>query len=169
MCQALANFARLLATQVLEPESFTPFLSCQLIALNKRPGVRPIGVCKVTRRIVAKAIRDDIEEKCGYLEKCSGFPAGLGAAIHAMQEIQSDKSTEGILLVDARNAFNNLNRKAALHYVRHLCPALATCLLNCYQVPCRLFVAGGGELASEEGTAQGYPWQCLFMLLPHCH
>ena len=56
MCQALANFARLLATESLKPESLVPFLSCRLIALDKRPGVRPIGVCKVARRIVSKAI-----------------------------------------------------------------------------------------------------------------
>ena len=30
-------------------------------------------------------------------------------------------------------------------------------LTNCYQVPLRLFVAGGGEILSKEGTTQGDP------------
>ena len=136
MCAALANFARLLATQELNPSTLSPFLVCQLIALDKRPGVRPIGVCDVARRIVAKAILQvvdrDIEEACGYLQKCSGLPAGLEAAVHAMQEIHDDESTEGVLFVDAKNAFNSLNRAAALHNVRHICPALGMVLQNYY-------------------------------------
>ena len=169
MCQALSNFARLLATQLLEPSALVPFLSCRLIALDKRPGVRPIGVCEVIRRITSKAILKvvghDVEEACGYLQKCSGSPAGLEAAIHAMQNIYEDDSTEGILMVDARNAFNSLNREAALHNVQYLCPALSTCLHNCYQAPARLFVSGGGELASREGVTQGDPLSMPFYAL----
>ena len=76
-----------------------------------------------------------------------------------------DESTEGILLVDAKNAFNSLNREAALHNVQYLCPVLSTCLRNCYQTPSRLFVSGGGELASREGTTQGDPLSMPFYAL----
>ena len=169
MCADLTNFARLLATQELNPSTLSPFLACRLIALDKRPGVRPIGVCDVARRIVAKAILQvvdrDIEEACGYLQKCSGLPAGLEAAVHAMQEIHDDESTEGVLFVDAKNAFNSLNRAAALHNVRHICPALGMVLQNCYCAPSRLFVSGGGELSSEEGTTQGDPLSMPFYAL----
>ena len=82
-----------------------------------------------------------------------------------MQIIYDDEATEGILLVDAKNAFNSLNREAALHNVQYLCPALATSLFNCYQRPSRLFVSGGGELQSEEGTTQGYPLSMPFYAL----
>ena len=106
VCQALAGFARLLATQSLHAEALAPFLSCRLIALDKRPGVRPIGVCEVVRRVVAKAvlrvIGDDVEEACGFLQKGSGCPAGLEAAVHAMQQIYEEESSEGFLLVDAK-------------------------------------------------------------------
>ena len=169
LCQSLANLARLLATQEVDPSTIAPFMACRLIALDKRPGVRPIGVCEVARRIVAKAIlrvlSDDIEEACGYLQKCSGLPAGLEAAVHAMQQLYEEEATEGILLVDAKNAFNNLNREAALHNVQYLCPALHKILHNCYQAPCRLFVSGGGELQSEEGTTQGDPLSMPFYAL----
>ena len=169
LCQALADLTRLIAMRSLKAEALTPFLACRLIALNKNPGVRPIGVCEVVRRIAAKAILrvigDDIEEACGFLQKCSGCPAGLEAAVHAMQQMYEEESTEGILLVDAKNAFNSLNREAALHNVKYLCPSLSTVLKNCYQAPSRLFVSGGGELASEEGTTQGDPLSMPFYAL----
>ena len=169
MCQALAGLARLLATQQVKSEGLVPFLSCRLIALDKRPGVRPIGVCEVIRRIAAKVILQvvgrDVERACGYIQKCSGSLAGLEAAVHAMQEMYIDEGTEGMLMVDAENAFNCLNRRAALHNVQYLCPALSTCLQNCYRAPSRLFVSGGGELASREGLTQGDPLSMPFYAL----
>ena len=150
LCHSLACVARLLATKEVDSEGLAPFLACRLIALDKKPGVRPIGVGEVLRRIVAKSILrvvgPDIEEACGFIQKCSGLPSGIEAAVHAMQAMYDEESTEGILLIDAANAFNNLNREAALHNVRHLCPSLALLLRNTYRSPARLFVSGGGEL-----------------------
>ena len=73
-----------------------------------------------------------------------------------MRSLFSRKDTEGVLLVDATNAFNCLNRQAALCNIRHLCPSLATILLNTYREPTELFV-DGQTLWSEEGTTQGDP------------
>ena len=57
-----------------------------LVVLNKNPGVRPIGVGEVLRRIVAKAIlkveRQEVQETCGYIQKCSCLPEGIEAAVH---------------------------------------------------------------------------------------
>ena len=61
-----------------------------------------------------------------------------------------------MLLVDANNAFNSLNRKAALHNIS-ICPSLAQTLINTYRAPVRLFITGSGEIASTEGTTQGDP------------
>ena len=38
-----------------------------------------------------------------------------------------------------------------------LCPLIATYVTNTYRVPARLFVVGGSELKSAEGTTQGDP------------
>ena len=43
----------------------------------------------------------------------------------------------------------------ALHNIQYLCPPLATVLINTYRRPVRLFIQGGGEIASTEGTTQG--------------
>ena len=74
-----------------------------------------------------------------------------------MREIFEDEETEGILIVDAENAFNNLNRKAALHNMPFICPSLATILSNTYQSPMRMIISGRGEIPSSEGTTQGDP------------
>ena len=67
------------------------------------------------------------------------------------------EETEALLLVDATNAFNTLIRQGALHNVQVTCPAILTILSNTYKAPGRMFVAGGGEITSVEGTAQGDP------------
>ncbi|XP_066911589.1 uncharacterized protein [Clytia hemisphaerica] len=93
----------------------------------------------------------------GSLQVCAGQQAGSEAAVHAMNSIFNEQSTDAILLVDASNAFNTLNRNAFLHNIKRLCPALSTYVSNCYQRKSRLFVMGGSELSSCEGTTQGDP------------
>ena len=135
-------------------------LSCRLIALDKCPGVRPIGVCETPRRIIAKAVlfttKYDLQDTAGPKQLCAGQIAGIEAAVHAVRSILSHEDTEAILLVDASNAFNSLNRQVALRNVRHLCPSLANILINTYREPSELFV-DGQVLWSEEGTTQGDP------------
>ena len=53
-------------------------------------------------------------DAAGCLQLCAGRRAGCEAAVHAVREIFAHKDTEGILLVDASNAFNSLNHRAAL-------------------------------------------------------
>ena len=77
------------------------------------------------------------------------------AAIHAIKEIFNDEETDGVILVDASNDFNNMNRLVALHNIRVICPAVSTILINMYQISTRLFIVGGGEILSQEGTTQG--------------
>ena len=72
----------------VDPEGLTSFVACRLIALDKCPGVRPIGVGEVLRRIVSKTIlslvREDIQRAVGPLQLCVGHEAGCEAAVHAL-------------------------------------------------------------------------------------
>ena len=137
-----------------------PLLNCRLIALDKNPGVRPIGIGETSRRIIAKAVlhvvKQDVMDAAGCLQLCAGQHAGCEAAVHAMREIFDDEGTEGLLLVDAFNAFNSLNRCAALLNMFHLCSSLATVLTNTYRSASSLFI-DGTSLLSQEGTTQGDP------------
>ena len=74
-----------------------------------------------------------------------------------MSDIFDKQATDALLLVDADNAFNSLNRRVLLHNISYLCPSMAIYIRNCDSVPSRLFVLGGTEILSSEGTTQGDP------------
>jgi len=96
-------------------------------------------VCEVVCRIVLKAtlfvIRNDIQDAAGSYQLCAGQLTGVESAVHAVQSHFLLDDTEGILLVNTSNAFNTSNRIVALHIIHHVCPPLATILINCYRSP----------------------------------
>lgn len=137
------------------------FLACRLIPLDKCPGLRPIGVGEVLRRIAGKVVmgvvKDDIQASAGSIQVCAGQAGGCEAAIHGMRTVFEDEETDAILLIDAANAFNSINREAMLKNISRICPIAFVYAYNCYSVHARLFVLGGTELKSKEGTTQGDP------------
>ena len=162
LCDALATLARNLCTEYVDPSSIEALVASRLIPLDKGGGgVRPIGVGEVVRRVISKSVmkvvKPDVMSASGSLQLCAGQPSGSEAAIHAMRNIFDEDDTEAILLIDASNAFNSLNRAAALNNIRILCPMVATYAINTYRLPIRLFVLGGQEMKSSEGTKQGDP------------
>ena len=74
-------------------------------------------------------------ESAGCLQLCAGQKSGCEAAAHAMREIFEQQGTDGVLFIDASNAFNCINRQALLHNVQYHCPPMATYLKNCYATP----------------------------------
>ena len=159
---AISRFSKILCIEkISDLESIAPILACRLIPLDKCPGLRPIGVGEVLRRIIAKAVmwltRNDLQTAAGGLQLCVGVPGGAEAGIHAMRSIFEDDNTEGILQIDASNAFNSINRRVLLHNINYICPEIAIFVNNCYGKPVRLFVTGGIEIESSEGTTQGDP------------
>ena len=167
--EQISTFAKKIAMETIDPTTLEAYTACRLIALNKNPGVRPIGVGEVIRRIVGKTIAwslsEEIQTAAGPLQVSSGLKGGAEAAIHAMRDIFEADNTDGVILVDASNAFNNLNRQAALHNVRYICPPLTLTLINTYREPARLFMSGGQEIMSSEGTTQGDPLAMQFYAL----
>ena len=68
----------------------------------------------------------EVVSSAGSLQVCTGQDIGSKAAIHAMEEIFKEESIELVLLVDATNAFNSINRKIFLHSTSMLSPAVST-------------------------------------------
>ena len=91
LCAALANVGKHIATTPVHPDGLGAFVACRLIPIDKCPGVRPIGVGEVPRRIIAKAflriLKKDVEEAAGPLQLCAGQDGGCEAAVHAMKLI----------------------------------------------------------------------------------
>ena len=70
-----------------------------------------------------------------------------------MRHLYSSIDNEAVIVVDASNAFNSLNRQTALFNIHHVCP-FSTVLINTYRSDVNLYI-GGETLLSEEGTTQG--------------
>ena len=161
LCCAVADVTRRITTEHVDPLGLTALLNNRLIPLDKNPGVRPIGIGETLRRIIGKSVmavlKKDIMHAAGVTQICAGHPAGCEAAIHALRSVLAALDTDAVMLVDADNAFNRLNRAVALHNIQFTCPPLATIVINFYRTSSRLFVTGGMELSSEEGTTQGCP------------
>ena len=72
LSEALAGLARRLCTVFVDPSGLAAFVACQLIALDKCPGVRPIGIIEIVCCMIANAIlfviRSDIQRAAGSLQ-----------------------------------------------------------------------------------------------------
>ena len=158
--KAIASLIKKKSIEEIEDSSLSPLTTTRLVPLNKNPGLRPIGVGEVLQRVMGKvmmsAFSEDVTTASSDDQMC-GRSSGSEAAINAMRRMFQHENSDAVILVDAANAFNNLNRKVFLHNVEFICPEIATYVNNCYSVPERLFVNGGLELASREGSAQVDP------------
>ena len=164
-----AVLAGKLATEILDLLTFEAYVSCRLIPQDKNPRVRLIVGGKVLCRIVNKCIgwvlKEDIHLAAGPLQTATGLQSGAEAAIHSTWCMFEDDRTDAVILVDARNAFNSLNRQAALHNIRATCPQIATILVNTYWRPARLIILDVPDIYSLEGTTQGNNFAMAFYAL----
>jgi len=163
LCNAVAVMARRLATECVDPKGLEALLANRGIAIDKFPGLRPVGVGEIVRRIIGKAVMsvtgEKVQEAVGALQLCGGQPAGVESAIHAMRGFLDDDDSDGIPLIDADNAFNRVNRAVALWNIQYICPAMKHVLINFYRSPTRIFMNGDGffELLSR-GHHSGMPF-----------
>ena len=76
LCHALAAFAKRLCVEEIRESHLTAYIACRLVPLAKNPGVRPIGIGEVLRRIVGKAVLSvigrDIQKAAGSIQLCAG-------------------------------------------------------------------------------------------------
>ena len=160
LCKLVAKFAKRLATSKIPPDDLIAYNGCRLVALDKCPGVRPIGIGEVMRRIngriIVDCIRQDLTSLGGNKQLCLGQKCSIKHAIHSLRHNFHDPENKANLLIDARNAFNVLNRQAALENVKALCPSLHVALQNSYSHPSHLYI-GKSTILSQEGTTQDDP------------
>ena len=62
----------------------------RLVALPKHPGIRPIGIGDIWRRLFAKCVikvaGSEAAEACGSDQLCAGLKAGIEGASHAVHQ-----------------------------------------------------------------------------------
>ena len=160
LANAVAGLAKRLCTEFVDPSYIHAYTACRLVPLDKKPGVRPVGIGEVLRRIVGKAImtitKNDIVDATAPIQVCAGLSGGAEAAIHALRKVYNDSEVEAVMLIDADNAFNRLNRNVALHNIQHVCPEIAPYIINTYREPAKLFISNTDEeIMSQEGVTQG--------------
>jgi len=107
--------------------SYRALKSGRLITLDNNPSVRPIGIGESWRCLFAKCVLavagKDAADECGIGNLSGGMSAGIKATVYSANEVvDSNYETDdwGFILMDARNAFNELNRYTMLWTVRHL-------------------------------------------------
>ena len=173
---AVAHLTRVILNTMVPWESIRALMASHLIALDKCPGVRPIGIGESLRRLMGKTVMllagEDVQDGCGIDQLCAGAEAGIEAAVHAVNSLFDEHQGSGWpLLVDATIAFNALHRKTALWHARHLWPRGCRYLFNTYKAWATLVVSGSDSAVvySKEGTTQGQPFLWLFMLSRCCH
>ena len=110
--------------------------------IDKHPGVRPVGVRPVDvgetwqslfTKIVLKVTVPEATMEFQDDQLCSGLKVVIDSSIHGVQALwDENSSTEewGFLLVDTKNALNQINRVRMLWTVRHLWPSGARFVLN---------------------------------------
>ena len=54
--KTIAKTAQKKSTEILSHELLEPYDACRLIPLDKKPGVRPIGIGEAIRRIIGRTI-----------------------------------------------------------------------------------------------------------------
>ena len=163
---SVAAVARRLCNSITPWDDVRALVASRLIALDKFPGVRPIGIGETLRRVIGKAVcmatRSDIEVVCGSDQLYAGLKAGIEGAVHAMSDLYDANIDSidgwGVLLVDASNAFNSLNRISMLLHARVLWPRCSRFLFNTYRGWSVLVLRGSSDfLYSKEGITQGDP------------
>jgi len=113
LCNSIALVARRICTTFVDPKGLASLLTSRLIALDKSPGIRPIGIGETVHHVIGKAIlrviKHNIQDATGSMHLRAGQETECEAAVHAMNRIVGEVDAEGVLLVDAANTFNCLN------------------------------------------------------------
>ena len=87
---SLAKFAEWMANGAPPWAALRALMACRLVALDKNPGVRPLGIGEAWRRLFAKCILliagGQATASAGNLNLCAGLAAGIEGAVHAVRE-----------------------------------------------------------------------------------
>ena len=94
----MAKFAMWLANTSPDWAVYQAIMANCMVAFDKCPGVHPLGIGEILRRLIAKMVIEacggEVRLNCGVANLCTGLQAGIEGGIHAadvlFKEHQSD-------------------------------------------------------------------------------
>ena len=95
---------------------------------------------RIIGRTITKCLKNEFMSLGLNYQLCLGQKCGIEYAIHTLRDQNSKTSADAVLLIDAENAFNSLNRKLALKNNKNTCPSFETAIKNSYSNPSKLFI-----------------------------
>lgn len=110
--------------------------------------MRPIVVGEVLWKIAGKVELQIVTKDITNAELC--LCSGQEEVIHTTYKIFDGKKTETIILVDAENVFNSVNRKMLVRNTENLFSELSSFICKCYIISERLFIVSSKEIRSRE-------------------
>ena len=170
--KALQSLTRLVNVMVKGevPTEIAPFLSgARLHAANKKDGgIRPIAIGNLLRRLVAKCCASKLQDKAaavlGPHQLGVGVPGACEGIVHTVRKLLEADPSLFCLQVDLVNAFNLVNRDAAMEAVLQNFPEVLAWVKTCYGQPSHLLF-GLVTLSSQLGFQQGDPLASLLFSL----
>jgi hypothetical protein len=105
--ETMAQFAEILANGSPEYALYRAATITRLVALNKEPGVRPVGIGDIFMRLwsgcVHAATKPEATNQCAEVQLCCGLRSGIEANLHAVRHVfpqsngwQDDNDDEGV-------------------------------------------------------------------------
>ena len=84
----VARLANWMANSSLPWADYHALMACPLVALDKRPRVRPVSIgethCWALAKLVIREARDQVKTACGNLQLCARLKAGIEGATDAV-------------------------------------------------------------------------------------
>ena len=110
--KAIVSLIKKICIEEMGDSSSSPLIASRLVPLNKHPDLLPIGAAEVLRQVMGKivmsAFSEDVTTASADTYMC-GRSSGSEAAKHTMTRMFQHGNSDAVILVDATNAFNNLN------------------------------------------------------------
>ena len=98
LLKAVADLTEWMGTEEIPWAAYRGLMAGRLVALDKCPGVRSVGIGEVWRRLVAKIVLvvagEDATVACGTDQLCAGLSAGVEGGIRAAQVLRDSHSQE---------------------------------------------------------------------------
>ena len=92
--EEMALWVEFLGNNIVPFAAHRALQTCRLGALDKQPGVRPLGVGSSTKRLIAKCtlkvVGDDAKAACGNVNLCAGLESGIEGTLHAVRARAAD-------------------------------------------------------------------------------